>query len=94
MGREAIDLVITDVNMPEMDGVEATVAIRAQERVSGAHVPIIAATACAMKGDKERCLQAGMDTYVAKPIQTQQLLDAINGLVRRKRMAAVASQFS
>jgi len=83
-GREAIDLVIMDVNMPEMDGLEATMAIRAQEKVSGAHVPIIAATACAMTGDKERCLQAGMDTYVAKPIQTQQLLDEISGLVGQR----------
>ena len=85
IGREAVDLVIMDVHMPEMDGLEATIAIREQEKKSGEHLPIIAATACAMKGDKERCLQAGMDTYVAKPIQTQQLLDVINELMGRKR---------
>ncbi len=81
ISREAIDLVIMDVQMPEMDGWEATIAIRAQEKISGAHLPIIAATACAMKGDKEKCLQAGMDTYVAKPIQTDQLLDVIHRLM-------------
>ncbi len=85
IGREAIDLVIMDVHMPEMDGLAATMAIRAQERPGGAHLPIIAATACAMKGDKEKCLQAGMDSYLSKPIQTQQLMDAIQALAGRAR---------
>jgi signal transduction histidine kinase/CheY-like chemotaxis protein len=84
IGREPIDLVIMDIHMPEMDGFDATIAIREREKITGEHLPIIAATACAMKGDKERCLQAGMDTYVSKPIQTQQLLDVIDSLVGRR----------
>jgi len=85
-GKEALaelelrefDLVVMDVQMPEMDGLEATAAIRAREVQTGAHVPIIAMTAHAMKGDRERCLEAGMDQYVSKPIRARQLFDAIN----------------
>ena len=71
------DLVLMDVQMPEMDGLEATAAIRTRERQTGAHIPIIAMTAHAMKGDRERCLESGMDDYVAKPIRAQQLFEAI-----------------
>jgi CheY-like chemotaxis protein len=88
-GREAIaawesddfDLVLMDVQMPEMDGFEATAAIRAKESRTGSHVPIIAMTAHALKGDRERCLKAGMDDYVAKPIRAQQLFDTIETVV-------------
>jgi PAS domain S-box-containing protein len=73
VGREAFDLVLMDVQMPEMGGLEATVAIRLREAVTRAHLPIIALTAHAMKGDRERCLEAGMDGYVTKPIRTQEL---------------------
>jgi CheY-like chemotaxis protein len=78
MKDESFDLVLMDIQMPEMDGFEATAAIRAQERQSGVHVPIIAMTAHAMKGDEERCLVAGMDGYLAKPITPQRLFDEID----------------
>ncbi len=74
---EDVDLVLMDVQMPEMDGFEATKVIRDREKATGKHVPIIAMTAHAMKGDRDRCLKAGMDDYVAKPIRAKRLLDAI-----------------
>jgi CheY-like chemotaxis protein/HPt (histidine-containing phosphotransfer) domain-containing protein len=75
------DLVIMDVQMPEMDGLEATELIRAQEKVSGKHVPILAMTAHAMKGDRELCLAAGMDAYLAKPVRAKMLRQALAELV-------------
>jgi len=63
--------------MPEMDGFELTAAVRAREASTGAHLPIIALTAHAMKGDRERCLAAGMDAHVAKPIRAAELWEAI-----------------
>jgi CheY-like chemotaxis protein len=69
-----------DVQMPEMDGFEATAAIRGRERISGGHVPIIAMTAHALKGDRELCLEAGMDEYISKPISAEQLYDALEKL--------------
>jgi PAS domain S-box-containing protein len=78
---ESFDLVLMDVQMPEMDGFEATAAIRAREQVSGRHIPILAMTAYAMKGDRERCLDSGMDGYVSKPIQPRELWQAIESLV-------------
>jgi CheY-like chemotaxis protein len=78
--REHFDVVLMDVQMPEMDGLEATVAIRRAEQATGRHLPILAMTAYAMKGDRERCLAAGMDGYLSKPIRAQELYDALDAL--------------
>ena len=77
----AFDLVLMDLQMPRMDGFEATMAVREREKGCNRHLPIIAMTACAMKGDPEKCLAAGMDGYVSKPIRMAELLDAIHALV-------------
>ena len=74
------DLVLMDVQMPEMDGLEATAAIRACEEDSGSHLPIIAMTAHAIRGDHERFLAAGMDGYVAKPVRPRELYEAVEGV--------------
>ena len=89
-GREALtavdnnrfDVVLMDLGMPEMDGFEATAAIRRKEAVQGGHLAIIAMTAHAMKGYEDRCLQAGMDAYLSKPINAAKLLDMIESLSR------------
>lgn len=83
IARGAFDLVLMDVQMPDMDGFEATRAIRAGERSLGGHLPIIAMTAHVMKGDRERCLDAGMDAYVAKPVQREVLLATIDRVLGR-----------
>jgi CheY-like chemotaxis protein len=72
-GDAAFDLILMDVQMPDMDGLESTGAIRALERERGGHIPIVAMTAHAMKGDRERCLAAGMDGYLPKPIRSEEL---------------------
>ena len=66
-------VVLMDVQMPEMDGFEATAAIREKEKTTGAHIPIVAMTAHAMVGDRERCLDMGMDGYISKPISSKEL---------------------
>jgi CheY-like chemotaxis protein len=73
LAQQSFDLVLMDAQMPEMDGFAATAAIRQQEQQTGAHLPIIALTAHAMKGDAERCLAVGMDAYVSKPLQMEVL---------------------
>ena len=78
MEGQAFDLILMDVQMPEMDGFEATAVIRDRERTSGIHVPIVAMTAHAMKGDEEQCLRAGMDGYITKPIRTEDLFKTID----------------
>jgi CheY-like chemotaxis protein len=67
-----------DVQMPDVDGLQATAEIRRREKSAGGHLPVVALTASAMKGDRERCLEAGMDAYVAKPIRSAELLEAID----------------
>ena len=82
--KESFDLVLMDVQMPVMDGFEATAAIRKKEGSSGIRVPIVALTAHAMKGDREKCLAGGMDRYLTKPIRPQELDELLeNYLVRR-----------
>jgi CheY-like chemotaxis protein len=73
----SFDVVLMDVQMPTMDGFEATSIIREREKESGAHIPIIAMTAHAMKGDRERCLEVGMDGYIAKPIRAKDLYETV-----------------
>lgn len=83
--REKFDLVLMDVQMPEMDGFEATRQIRQREKSSGEHLPVVAMTAHAMKGDREKCLEAGMDDYVAKPLYPEELYRVIERALSRKR---------
>jgi len=73
LDRESFDLILMDVQMPEMSGLEATEIIREREKATGLHVPIVAITAHAMKSDRESCFAAGMDGYVAKPLRAQDL---------------------
>lgn len=82
VAAQPFDVVLMDVQMPEMDGLEATAAIRQAEAQSGEHVPIIAMTAHAMKGDRDRFLAAGMDGYVAKPVRPHELYATVEGLHR------------
>jgi CheY-like chemotaxis protein len=90
-GREAIeawqkgecDVILMDVQMPEMDGFEATARIREQESGADRRTPIIAMTAHAMKGDRERCLEAGMDGYVTKPIKASVMFAEIERVLQR-----------
>jgi CheY-like chemotaxis protein len=77
LDKASFDAILMDVQMPEMDGFETTAAIRDKEKSSGAHIPIIAMTAHALKGDQQRCLDAGMDAYVSKPIRTAELFRII-----------------
>ena len=83
--QRPFDVILMDVQMPEMDGFEATGLIRQQEKISGQRIPIIALTAHALTGYEERCLSAGMDSYVTKPIQAQQLFQAIEGVIAKGR---------
>ena len=94
-GREALatldtqsfDAVLMDVQMPEMDGFEATGQIRQRERATGNHIPVVAMTAHAMKGDRERCLAAGMDAYVSKPVQMVDVNAALATVLPTARLA-------
>lgn len=88
---ERFDLILMDVQMPEMDGLEATAAIRSQENASGARVPILAMTAHGHVQDRERCLSAGMDGYVTKPISVAALSDALARFGRLQERAAIAA---
>jgi len=78
---ENFDLILLDILMPDMDGLETTANIRAREQATGDHLPIIAMTAHVMQGDRERCLEAGMDDYIAKPIQAEALFTSLERLL-------------
>jgi CheY-like chemotaxis protein len=101
-GREALarsqaeefDLILMDVQMPEMDGLEATTAIRAAESGTGKHVPIVAMTAHAMKGDREKCLSAGMDGYLSKPIRISELKQAMSEVKKAQNMCQSSEENS
>jgi CheY-like chemotaxis protein len=87
----AFDLILMDVQMPIMDGLEATEAIRAEEAGRGSHIPIVAMTARAMKGDEERCLAAGMDGYLPKPINAADLLKKIDSFAEGVKPALIGT---
>jgi two-component system sensor histidine kinase/response regulator len=76
--KQRFDIVLMDLQMPEMDGLEATTAIRSREQSTGDHIPIVAMTANAMVGDRARCLEAGMDGYISKPLQVNELFNVID----------------
>jgi signal transduction histidine kinase/DNA-binding response OmpR family regulator len=81
LAEQHFDLILMDVEMPVLDGLEATAAIRRQERDPGRHIPIVAMTAHAMQGDRQRCLDAGMDDYLAKPIRAKELVEVLKKTV-------------
>ncbi len=89
---EAFDVVLMDIQMPDMDGIETTQAIREEERRTEAHVPIVAMTAHAMESDRTRCLSAGMDGYVSKPVTAQALLAAIESALAAPRTGVLAGR--
>jgi PAS domain S-box-containing protein len=92
MEKEDFDLVFMDVQMPEMDGLEATAVTRGKEKISGKHQPIIALTAHAMKGDREKCIAGGMDGYLTKPIRPQELDDVLEDYIGRRTGAVQAAE--
>ena len=91
---EEFDLILMDVQMPEMDGLEAATAIRTAESNTGKHVPIVAMTAHAMKGDKEKCLNAGMDEYLSKPIRAEELRRTMSEVMKVRDISPPSEQNS
>jgi two-component system, sensor histidine kinase and response regulator len=77
LDRDSFDVILMDVQMPEMDGFETTAVIRNRESESGGHIPIIALTGMATESDRKRCLEAGMDAYLGKPVRARELFDTV-----------------
>jgi two-component system sensor histidine kinase/response regulator len=94
METQEFDLVFMDVQMPEMDGLEATAVIRGKEKITGKHQPIIALTAHAMKGDREKCISGGMDGYLTKPIRPQELDDFLEDFIAQRIAATPAAEMA
>jgi signal transduction histidine kinase/ligand-binding sensor domain-containing protein/ActR/RegA family two-component response regulator len=94
IAQASFDLVLMDLQMPEMDGMQATRTIRESERESGAHLPIVAMTAYAMQGDQDRCLAAGMDGYISKPINVRELLAVVQNISQKGRASLGLSNSS
>ncbi|MGH9328767.1 MAG: response regulator [Terriglobia bacterium] len=92
--KSTFDLVLMDVQMPQMGGLEATAAIREKEKMTGGHIPIVAMTARAMTGDREECIAAGMDGYLSKPVQMNELWDAIDGAMASGKSAKAVNPAS
>jgi PAS domain S-box-containing protein len=92
LSEAQFDLVLMDVQMPEMDGLEATAALREKETTTGRHQPVIAMTALVMKGDRERCLAAGMDGYLTKPIRPRELDEVLEEYIARKNPNGIAHE--
>ena len=88
LAKDTFDLVLMDVQMPEMDGLQATSAIREGEKVTGHHQTVIAVTAHAMKGDREKYLATGMDDYLSKPIRPQELDDILERYLALRKLSA------
>jgi two-component system sensor histidine kinase/response regulator len=91
LDRESFDLVLMDIQMPDMDGFEATERIRSRERFTNTRIPIIAMTAHAMTGDREKCLAAGMDAYISKPIRRTDLVQVIASVIARSKIGTAAA---
>lgn len=88
LDREPVDLILMDIQMPDMDGFEATAAIRSQDGLLHRHTPIIALTAHALPGDGERCLRGGMDDYLSKPVVAQELYEKLKKWLEKPMMTA------
>jgi CheY-like chemotaxis protein len=82
--RESFDIVLMDVQMPELDGFETAAAIREREKCTGSRLPILAMTAHAMKGDEQKCFASGMDAYISKPIRPQEFYSLLESLTREQ----------
>ena len=90
LSLKTYDLILMDCQMPEMDGFETTRRIRTAEETTGHHIPIVAMTANALPGDRERCIEAGMDEYIAKPVHAEMLYQMIETVIARHASSSTA----